>query len=155
MIENKGMDAVIEKILRSIYFKNLKGLKDLELKFSKPLTAIMGINGSGKTTVLHALACVYRPERNGHNYKFSNFFIPNPHSNWKGSKLRIRYWQGDITKSGLRRIRSREYYKKISRWAPDYSTRPVRDIFYLGIDSCLLKLKSKRRALFFIIILRN
>lgn len=139
----------MEKALRSIYFEDLKGLKDLELKFSKPLTAIMGVNGSGKTTVLHALACIYRPERNGQNYKFSSFFIPNPHSIWKGSKLRIRYWQGEITKSGKRRIRIREYYKKTSRWAPDYSTRPIRDTFYLGIDSCLPEIEKQKRSTFF------
>lgn len=139
----------MEKVLRSIYFENLKGLKDLELKFSKPLTAIMGINGSGKTTVLHALACVYRPERIGQNYKFSNFFIPNPHSVWNGSKLRIRYWQGEITKSEKKRIRIREYYKNTSRWAPDYSTRPIRDIFYLGIDSCLPEIEKQKRSTFF------
>ncbi|MDR3543670.1 MAG: AAA family ATPase [Desulfosporosinus sp.] len=139
----------MEKILRSIYFESLKGLKDFELKFTKPLTAIMGINGSGKTTILHALACVYRPERNGQNNKFSNFFIPNPHSVWEGSKLRIRYRQGEITKSGMKRIRTREYYKRTSRWAPDYSTRPIRDTFYLGIDSCLPEIEKQKKYTYF------
>ena len=139
----------MEKILRSIYFENLKGLKDIELKFNKTLTAIMGVNGSGKTTVLHALACVYKPERMGQEYKFSNFFIPNPDSVWKGSKLRIKYMQGEVTKSGKRRIRTREYYKNTSRWAPDYSTRPIRDTFYLGIDSCLPEIEKQKKSSFF------
>ena len=40
----------------------LKGLKDMSLDFSHdPLTAIMGTNCSGKTTVLHALAAAYKP----------------------------------------------------------------------------------------------
>lgn len=41
--------------LKSVFFKNLKGLRDVKIVFEKPLTAIMGVNGSGKTTVIHAL----------------------------------------------------------------------------------------------------
>ena len=39
--------------LKEIRFKKLKGLSNVTIKFSKPLTAIMGVNGSGKTTVIH------------------------------------------------------------------------------------------------------
>lgn len=45
--------------LESAHIKNFKLLKDVELQFSvdpsKPLTVIRGENGSGKTSVLHAL----------------------------------------------------------------------------------------------------
>ena len=46
--------------LKSAHFINLKGLKNVTLNFEKRLTAIMGVNGSGKTTVIHALACAYQ-----------------------------------------------------------------------------------------------
>lgn len=39
--------------ITSIYIKELKGIKDLKLCFDKPLTAIMGVNGSGKSTIIH------------------------------------------------------------------------------------------------------
>ena len=45
----------------------------------------MGVNGSGKSTILHVLACAYAPYEKGENYKFSYFFTPNPHASWKGS----------------------------------------------------------------------
>lgn len=45
----------------------------------------MGVNGSGKSTILHALACSYSPYEKGENYKFSYFFTPNPDASWKGS----------------------------------------------------------------------
>ena len=47
--------------LISVFFKNLKGLKDVQITFEKPLTVIMGVNGANKSTVIHALACAYEP----------------------------------------------------------------------------------------------
>ena len=70
----------MEKIqIESIYFKKLKGLHNVLIDFEKPLTAIMGVNGAGKTTVIHALACVYRPDENGkgEDHHFPEFFVPN------------------------------------------------------------------------------
>ena len=52
-------------ILKSVFFKNLKGLRDIKICFSDTLTAIMGVNGVGKTTVIHALACAYQPPDDG------------------------------------------------------------------------------------------
>lgn len=53
-----------KRILKSVYFKKLKGLHDIKIEFSETLTAIMGVNGIGKTTVIHALACIYQPDGN-------------------------------------------------------------------------------------------
>ncbi|HBT76499.1 MAG TPA: hypothetical protein DEB39_06145 [Planctomycetaceae bacterium] len=43
-----------------IQIKNLRGIKDLAVKFSFPVCVLAGANGCGKSTVLFALACVYR-----------------------------------------------------------------------------------------------
>ena len=64
----------MEKIsIKSVYFKHLKGLKDVKIEFKKPLTAIMGVNGAGKTTVIHSLACIYRPDGNGEDHRFPEY----------------------------------------------------------------------------------
>lgn len=76
-------------ILDSVHFNKLKGLNNVNIKFSDTLTAIMGVNGSGKTTVIHALACLYQPDGNGENHKFPEFFVPNTDALWKGSKLNV------------------------------------------------------------------
>ena len=75
--------------LESITIDRLKGISNLTLKFDKNLTALMGVNGSGKSTIIHALACVYAPYKGAENYKFSYFFTPNPHASWKGSSFTI------------------------------------------------------------------
>ena len=49
----------------------------------------MGVNGSGKTTVIHALACAYQPPEGGkgENHRVSDFFVPNTDALWKGSEI--------------------------------------------------------------------
>lgn len=104
----------------------LKNLKDVELDFSAaPLTALMGTNGSGKTTVLHALACVYGPpDQMSPNYKFPMYFKPNSDSVWSGSKFELHYAErlGSVQSLGL----TQEYSKAADRWTPKYERRPIR-----------------------------
>lgn len=80
-----------KQILKSVHFKQLKCLNDVTICFSDTLTAIMGVNGAGKTTVIHALACVYQPDDGGkgENHKFPEFFVPNTDSLWRGSELYV------------------------------------------------------------------
>lgn len=120
--------------IASVHFDRLKCLKDLTIEFDKPLTAIMGVNGCGKTTVLHALACVFKPYEKGENYRFSYFFTPNPDTSWCNSKLSICY---TIQSKGKgEEVFSKEYTKS-DRWTPKYDRRPARDVFYIGIGTCL------------------
>jgi ABC-type hemin transport system ATPase subunit len=66
--------GISQQKLISIKVTKLKNLIDLEIDFSgSPVTAILGPNGNGKSTVLHALACAYQPMEMGENHKFSNF----------------------------------------------------------------------------------
>lgn len=122
--------------LKCVYFKKLKGLHDAEILFEKPLTAIMGVNGSGKTTVIHALACLFRPDGNGEDHKFPEFFVPNTDSRWKGSELKATF----VTEKGEV---SRIYSKQYDRWKPRYDDRPKRNVYYIGIDTCLPEIEKE------------
>lgn len=135
--------------LESVYFEKLKGLHDVRIKFEKPLTAIMGINGAGKTTVIHALACIYRPDESktdpgdpGEDHHFPEFFVPNTDALWKGSKFHV------VNKTAMKNNEwkvqdSRVYSKDFDRWAPRYSSRPKRNVYYIGIDTCLPEIEKK------------
>lgn len=128
--------------LMSVFFKNLKGLKDVEFVFEKPLTAIMGVNGSGKTTVIHALACAYQPPEGGkgENHRFSDFFVPNTDALWQGSEFYIVNEKIEKNKTTI--LPSRKYVKAFDRWNPRYGDRPKRNIYYIGIDSCLPEIEK-------------
>ena len=104
---------MIKQVLKSADFWKLKGLKNVHIDFSESLTAIMGVNGSGKTTVIHALACAFSPEENGYDYKFSYFFPPNTDSRWAGSNFSLLFEGEDG-----RQI-EKKYLKQKDRWLQD------------------------------------
>ena len=65
--------------LQKIQFRKLKNLENLEISFeNKHITGIFGTNGSGKSTILHALVSFYQPVANrpSRHFKFHTFFIP-------------------------------------------------------------------------------
>lgn len=120
----------------SVNFTKLKNLQNLYIDFSEgPLIAIMGVNGAGKSTVLHALACCYKPDSHSRkDYKFSDFFLPNTFALWNDSDFTIKYSYRD----GAREYNNIErQYQKKERWTPRYSNRPERYVSYLGINSCV------------------
>ena len=89
--DNKNM-GIPKLFLRQIDIQKLKGLSNVTINFdeNRPLVALMGLNGVGKSTILHALACIYKPhtidgELPANDYKFSYFFTPNPDATWKDS----------------------------------------------------------------------
>lgn len=133
-------------LLNSVYFKKLKGLNEVSLDIGKHLTAIMGVNGSGKSTVIHALACVYTSNttNDSESHRFPEFFIPNTDALWNGSEFTITHTknpEGNDPKKS-----SKTYSKKHDRWAPPYKTRPLRPVYYLGISTCTPEIEKIKKA---------
>src|SRR5688572_829971 len=78
----------------------LKNLVDVTIDFdeNKRLTAILGPNGFGKSTVLHALAASFQPARllkggtvseAGEDHRYVDFFPNTPHGVWAKTNFRI------------------------------------------------------------------
>lgn len=135
--------AVSQQKLKSLKVRKLKNLIELEIDFSgSPVTAILGPNGNGKSTVLHALACAYRPINNGESHKFSNFFLPNTDALWNDSYLEIThsYRDGQTLHDDVKTI-----YEKLTRWKPIYARQPRRELFYIGIDKCVPMIETERK----------
>lgn len=140
----------MEKIhIQSVYFKNLKGLRDVKIEFEKPLTAIMGVNGAGKTTVIHALACIYRPDigGQGEDHHFPDFFVPNTDARWRGSEFHVVN-KVETANDVWETQSSCEYTKAFDRWKPRYASRPKRNVYYLGIDTCMPEIEKRNNSSF-------
>jgi ABC-type lipoprotein export system ATPase subunit len=117
--------------LQAMEITQLKSLSDVHIGFEDhPLTAIMGTNCSGKTTVLHALACAYQPISDDGGYKFPQFFKPNIDSLWKGSKFSVSWSQRVGAKI---ESRTTVFEKASDRWTPRYEKRPSREVRLLMI----------------------
>lgn len=134
--------AISNQKLESVKVSKLKNLIDLEIDFNgSPVTAILGPNGNGKSTVLHALACVYQPIARGENHKFSEFFLPNTDAQWNDSNLEITHSFRD----GIEIHTNTIVYEKMARWTPIYARRPKREVYYIGIDKCVPMIEIEKK----------
>ena len=111
----------------------LKNLQDVTFDFSgSALTAIMGSNCSGKTTVLHALACSFKPPtQDSPDYRFPQFFRPNTDALWQGSDFTVRY-ELRVGANHYPDLRL-QYTKANDRWSPRYIKRPKRYTRFISI----------------------
>jgi ABC-type lipoprotein export system ATPase subunit len=135
--------AKSEQILKKIEIKQLKGLKNVDIDLSdKPLIAIMGANGVGKSTILHALACVNNPVTNPSqtvNHKLCEFFTPTTLSTWQGSSFSVFQ---EFRDEAIQTQNHKTHFRKVKgRWSPRYSTRIERYISYIGIRTCVPKIE--------------
>jgi len=139
------------QITHSIKITKLKHLKEVTIPLDeKPITAVMGPNCSGKTTVIHALACCYQPENSiGEYHRFSDYFIPSTYERWNGSDFKMEYSFSD---RGTNNEHVVQNYKKADRWVPRYDRRPERPSFYIGIDSCvpLVEKETQSSMIYFV-----
>lgn len=141
---------VSQQVLQAIAVKKLKNIANLdELKFDgSPLIAIMGVNGCGKSTILHALACAFAPEPGStrHNYRFPNFFLPTSDSKWQGSEFSLvhSFRDGQDEQTGQIAV----YRKQEDRWAPRYDRRPQRHVEFIGVRSCVPRIEEEKATTF-------
>lgn len=122
--------------IKSLSIDGLRRLKRLNISFEdKNVTGIFGANGSGKTTLLYTLLCLYKPI-NGTQYNFGSFF----------KRCKEHEFDNTIIKASVhyRNVRDEkdiivEYKKSLGsdRWTPKTSSRPERDVFYFGINTCV------------------
>jgi len=140
--ENQPMHPSQQK-LEKLKIVMLKNLKDVELDFTQnPLTAIMGANCSGKTTILHALACSFSPPEDqvALNYKFPLFFKPNTDSLWQGSDFTIQFSQRIGANPPV--SSTQQYTKAQDRWMPRYEKRPTRFTRFLMIKDSVPEVET-------------
>jgi Fe-S cluster assembly ATPase SufC len=137
---------ITQQKIHSIKISSLKNIVDLTMSFDgSPVTVVLGPNGNGKSTVLHALACLFKPvSDDGESYKFSSFFRPSTDALWQGSQLEIShsYRDGVNTCENI----TTEYSKFSDRWSPKYARRPSRDVYYIGVEKCVPFIESENKA---------
>lgn len=145
MKESSRNTEISQQRLHALEVTKLKNVKNFHISFEdKNITGILGPNGYGKSTILHALACCFQPQDVGQkDYKFSNFFLPSPDALWQGSEFKIvhTYRQESQVHENVEQL----YGKSSDRWKPIYKRRPIRTIHYFGVDSCVPLIESEKR----------
>lgn len=129
----------MSKIVKTHFIK-LKRLKDLTIEFpEKGVVALMGENGIGKSTVLHALACIYRPHEHTQVKKgdtgswWTDWFVPHTGNYWDGSSVRVHFSDSVVG----------TVYSKSDRWQPRRSDRRERHNRFIGLLACMPHIESE------------
>lgn len=137
---------VSQQRLHKLEIERLKNIKNFSISFEdKKITGLLGPNGHGKSTILHALACCFQPlNEEGEDYKFSDFFLPNPDALWEVSKLKIVHSYRQLEK--FFKNEEETYQKSSNRWRPRYMRRPIRNVHYFGIDKCVPLIEAEKRS---------
>lgn len=113
------------------------------IEFKSPITAFCGLNGTGKSTLLHLAATAYRSPVPAQlpNYNVSDFLLvsrldPRPFST--DATVEYRYWQPDHQPRTVTLSRN----EATRRWQ-GYQRRPVRYVFFAGVGAYLPRIEQR------------
>lgn len=136
--------GIHNQIIHEIFIRKLKNISQVSINLEgSPLISLMGVNGCGKSTILYALCCVYKPIKKGdENYKFSRFFPPHNHFDWTGSYLSIDYSYSDGSNNYSN---VKKDYPKKDRWVI-YDRRPERYVKFIEIKTCVPVIESENKG---------
>ena len=125
----------------------LRGLNNIHVDFSYPITAFAGKNGCGKTTMLALAACAYHSKKKGSSkrsyYTFSDFFIQTaeeikPEGIEVWYKFLLDNWKGGKKGFGFQLMQKRQGGK----WSK-YEKRVKKNVIYLGIERVVPQTEKK------------
>ena len=111
--------------IRSVKLVKVRGFREAQVNFDFPVTALVGPNGGGKSTVLGAAACAYKKIKPG------TFFPKSSIGDNSMSEWSIEYELVDKGKNPKGTIRRSSVFRQL-RWVRgEVATRPVS---YFGIS---------------------
>lgn len=127
-IRDQFMGGLWPQFLERVEISGLRGWTGQSVQFQFPVSAIVGENGTGKSTILKVAASAYDP-RQGKGYYPSDFFPSTHWDNISGVNLGFRIRLGDDNHSFSIR-------KPNKRWSFP-NKRYARDIFWFDVSRTL------------------
>jgi ABC-type lipoprotein export system ATPase subunit len=113
---------------------HLQRLRNIELEIPEVgVTALVGVNGSGKSTIIRALACIFQPKQDikitQEDYRPQRFFLPYEGCDWNDSKFEVKIKSDQIE--------TREFKKEGDSWIPLPISRFHRYVKLIGIGDAV------------------
>jgi len=126
--------AMANNAITHLKINALQRLRGVELEFPEVgVVAIVGVNGSGKSTIIRALACTFQPKQDieipQEDYRLSRFFLPYEGCNWSGSTFEVRIKSDQIE--------AREFKRDDQAWSPLPISRFHRYVKLIGIGDAV------------------
>ncbi len=121
--------------LDEVRIRNLRGIRDLRVRFSYPVSVLAGANGCGKSTVLSSCACAYRVTGSGRRDFTPGSLFPNFADRRKGmlaDPAGATELGFDLVHGGERLLMA--WKRGASRWRRTFAGRgrseqPERDVY--------------------------
>lgn len=130
--------------IASIHIKGFRGINDLTIDVESPITAISGLNGTGKSTIAQLATCAYKkPSTAAKEYKrysISNYFPvskadPKPFAD--NASVEYKY----LTNTE-ERLQELTVYRSGSQWN-GYKRQPERHCRYIGFTIYIPKVEQR------------
>lgn len=120
------------QFLESVKIDGLRGWEGEIVNFHFPVVAVVGENGSGKSTILKSAACVYvNSEEQAKKFYPSTFFVDTYWDTVQNVTLTFRIKQGPQSKDFI-------FRKSTKRWSiPEERQRPKRPVYFFDISRTL------------------
>lgn len=141
MYTGKQQYGCFGPILTSLDIKGFRGVADLTLEFQSPITALSGLNGTGKSTIAQLACCGYRslPHDWGRHYVKDYFPVsavdPQPFSD----DARVIYSYSDPKEGYPQQVTVRR--AKVE-WS-GYKRQPQRGSYYVGLNWFIPKIERR------------
>ena len=134
--------------LRQMRIQGIRGLDDLTININFPITAISGLNGTGKSTVGQVSVCAYRKPigaKTYNRYYIVSFFpvsILDPKPFHDGARITYQF-QTDTINSPQDVTVSRA----LKEWS-GYKRQPERQCHYVGFTLYIPKVEQRDRTVY-------
>nr|VFK39173.1 MAG: AAA domain-containing protein [Candidatus Kentron sp. TC] len=125
MLSERVRKLNYETYIKGVRLTRVRGFNDVQVNFGFPVTALVGPNGGGKSTVLGAAACAYKA------IKPSTFFPKSSVGDTSMSEWSIEYELIDKTKNKTTAIRRSSRFRQFEWVRSDVVDRPLS---YFGIS---------------------
>ncbi len=130
-IRSKRLNSPWPKFLRSLTLNGLRGWTGQEIRFEFPICAIVGENGSGKSTVLKAAASAYANQKDSNAaFSPSDFFFDTAWETVTNAEIGFKVVQGTEE-------RTYTFRKPSERWRLPTKKRPFREVVWQDISRVL------------------
>lgn len=134
--ENRA--ANFGRILIRMQVARIRNHRQTDIHFQSPITAITGLNGTGKSTLLQLAACAYKGLTNGEAFSITDFIVPNPLDPSAFGRVPMVLYTFFIDESKTRR---RGLYRRQKRWS-GYERRLQRDVKFIGFRDLIPRIEQ-------------
>lgn len=144
MFKEENRYANFGPALAHIHVQGFRCHSTTPVEFQSPITALCGLNGTGKSTILQLAAAAYRPPSGAKRFYVRDFIVAgkldiNPFT--VDASVRYQYLR-EIPKVLMRRPQVVTVSRNLSKWT-GYKRQPVRHVFFAGMGLYLPRVEQR------------